>query len=126
MGVDASYLYGYMAKKEDVIWDIEFLKEKFNLNENLTGWLKEYTYKDLVEWLENDDIDDWDDLVEIMGIKSKFVYDEDYLYFTHFEVANKYAQLQLGDLNELAKEYAKESGVMNSEIFKWKEFGYFD
>jgi hypothetical protein len=78
MGVDANYIYGYMAKKEDVEWHIEYLKEKWNLKENLTGWLKEYTYGDLVEWLEEDDVDDWYDIAEIIGISNSHVYDQEY------------------------------------------------
>jgi len=126
MGVDASYVYGYMAEKEDVEWDIEYLKNKFNLEENLNGYLKEYTYRDLIEWIENDEVDDWDDLEEYLNVKVKFTYDETYLYFTHKEIAKKYPDGKLGDLDELAKRLAKESGVKNYEIFKWREFGYFD
>jgi hypothetical protein len=126
MGVDASYIYGYMAKKGKVEWDIEYLKNKFNLNENLTGWLNKYTYNDLIEWLENDEVDDWDDISEIIGVKNSFVYDEEYLYFTHFEVIGKYPESKIGDFETLAKEYAKDAGVKNYEVFKWNEFGFFD
>jgi len=125
MGVDASYVYGYMAKESDVIWDTEYLKTKFNLEENLTGYLKEYTYKDLIEWLENDEIDDWDDVKDYLNVQLVHVYDESYLYFTHFDLIEKYPDRKLSELSELAKDLARESGVKNFEVFKWNEFGYF-
>lgn len=126
MGVDASYVYGYMAKKHDVEWDIEYLKEKFNLEENLTGWLKEYTYGDLIQWFEDDEVDDWYDIAEIIGISIEHVYDEEYLYFTHREIIGKYPDRKIGEFESLVSEYARECGVNNPEIFKWKEMGFFD
>lgn len=127
MGVDASYLYGYMAKSSDIEWDIDYLKQKFNLEEKLTGFLKEYTYADLIDWLENDDIDDWCDLEEIMNFKNGWAYDEHYVYFTHFELAEQFPDRQLKEMKDLAGEYAsKVIGVKNPEAFKWNEFGFFD
>jgi hypothetical protein len=126
MGVDASYIYGYMAKKENVIWDTEYLKGKWNLEENLTGWLKEYTYGDLVNWLEEDEVDDWYDIAEIMGMSSAFAYDQEYLHFNHFDLIKKFPDRKIGEFESLVKEYAKQSGVKNYDVFKWNEFGFFD
>jgi hypothetical protein len=74
----------------------------------------------------NQEVDGWDDISEIIGVKNSFVYDEEYLYFTHFEVIGKYPESKIGDFETLAKEYAKDAGVKNYEVFKWNEFGFFD
>ena len=54
------------------------------------------------------------------------MYDSRYLYFTHNELAEKFPDRRLSELDELAKKYAKQCGVKNPEVFEWDEFGYFD
>ncbi len=126
MGVDANYIYGYMAEVDKVEWDIDYLKQKYDENKKVDGWLGEYyTYGDLINMLENDEVDDWDDL-EPLGLKCKYAYNDMYLYFTHFELIEKFPDGKLGEHEELAKEYARQSGVKNTEVFAWNEFGYFD
>jgi hypothetical protein len=125
MGVDADYIYGYMAKKGDVEWDIDYLKNKFDLAANLDGFLKEYTYADLIQWLEDDEIDDWEDVKSYLGLLIEYPYDEEYLYFTHFDLFEKFPSRRICEIDELVKEYARLSGVKNYEVFKWKEFGFF-
>ena len=125
MCVDADYVYGYMVKKDEVEWDIEYLKNKFDLNANLTGFLSEYTYSDLIQWLEDDEIDDWDDVKDHLYMQIENVYDEQYLYFTHFDLFEKFPDRRICEMGELVKEYARLAGVKNYEVFKWKEFGFF-
>lgn len=126
MGVDASYLYGFVAENEAIEWDIDYLKEKYDIEENLTDYLAEYTYGDMINWLENNEVDDWDDLKDIIGLNSAFVYDTHYLYFNHKNLTNKYPEGKLKDLEKLSIKYLKDIGVKNPEIFSWREFGYFD
>ena len=126
MGVDAEYLYGYMAEVEDVEWDFDLLRGKSDLNRVVSKWSDE-TYGDLINGLENDNVEDWHVLADELGfIYESTQYDGQYLYFTHSELAKKYPDGKLSDLDDLAKEYARECGVKNVEIFKWDEFGYFD
>ena len=120
MGVDASYVYGYMAKLDEIEWDIEYLKNNFKLDQDVIKAIS----KDDEEDVDYDDVD-LDDLEET-GLKYAFVYDDQYLYFAHQELAKKFPDRKLGELDELAKEYAKQCGVKNTEVFTWDEFGYFD
>ena len=124
MGVDAEYLYGYMANVEEIEWNIDHLKSKYDVNKKANKY-SEDTYGDIINRLENEEIEDWDDL-EALGFKCAFVYDDYYLYFTHFELIDKYPDRRLEEIEDLAKEHAKQLGVMNYETFTWDEFGYFD
>lgn len=126
MGVDADYMYGYMAEVSDIVWDFDFLKSKYDVNEVLTGYYSDYTYGDIIEWMENDKVDDWYEVGEELGIRIEYAYGDCYLIFTHEDVAEEFPDGKLKDLDDLAKEYAKQLGVKNGEIFKWDEFGYFN
>ena len=118
MGVDANFVYGYMAEFDDIEWDIEYLKNSFKLDQEIIEVLEGVGSKDL------DDIDLYD--LEEVGLERAYVYDSRYLYFTHNELAEKFPDRRLSELDELAKKYAKQCGVKNPEVFEWDEFGYFD
>ena len=124
MGVDASYVYGYMAELDEIEWDIEFLRSKYDASKKVNKYY-EHTYGDLIDWIERGEVEDLDEY-EALGFKYEYPYDDQYLYFTHQDLAEEFPDRKLSEMDNLAKEYAKQRGVKNYEIFTWDEFGYFD
>ncbi|MGE7840626.1 hypothetical protein ACQKNX_07535 [Lysinibacillus sp. NPDC093712] len=131
MGVDASYLYGYGAEVSEIEWDIDYLKEKYKDKPD-TFIDKERTYRgnwgDFISSLEeaikaNEAVSEvLEDLDGLLKIKYD---DENYLTFDHTHIAKLYPDTKLKDLDDVAKQYAKELGIKNVEVIKWIEWGYF-
>jgi hypothetical protein len=126
MGVDADYLYGYMAKVEDVEWDIEHMKGKYDLKQNLSGFLKEYTYQDLINWIQDDEVDDWYDVADSLGFRYGSDDEDSFIIIDHDHLIKKYPDRKLGEVEELVHEYLKDIGVSNTDIFEWDEYGFFN
>lgn len=127
MGVDARYLYGYMTENDKVEFDIDFMKQNFNLNRKVNDNFYNSTYGEMIECLEKDEIDDWEEFYDSLNLKCRYV-DGDgwYVCLEVTKLAELFPESQLKDLDAVKNRYLSSVGIRNPEVFTLHGFAYFD
>lgn len=62
---------------------------------------------------------DIDHLIDV-----KYTTDDTYLVFNHKHIEKLFPETKLKDLDDVARQYAKEIGIKNVDDIRWIEFAY--